>query len=90
MRQPESEVELQTEKGVMLMAEEHAISVGKFPERVAAVVGKTFLVMGADAFTKGLTDDEAIALIKDLLQEVDPSLIERNKNKSLSRLKRAS
>jgi hypothetical protein len=74
----------------MLVAEERAVALSRFPERVAAVVGKTFSVMGADAFDRGLADDQAIAMIKHLLDEIDPNLIERNKNKSLSRLKRAS
>jgi DNA-directed RNA polymerase subunit RPC12/RpoP len=86
----DTEGEIQDREGVMLMPEDHAVLVAKFPERVAAIVGKTFEVIGADAFGRGLADDEALALIRNLLNEIDPDLIERNKHKSLSRLKRAS
>lgn len=55
----------------------------RFPERVAAIIGKTFALKGDD-FT--LTDDEALTRIRDLLEELDPTLIERNKNKRLSRI----
>lgn len=54
----------------------------KFPERVAAVVGKTYAVMGDDF---KLADDEALTRIRDLLDELDATLIERNKKKRLSR-----
>ena len=77
-------------KGVTLLAEEYAVKASLFPERVARVVGKTFSVIGSDAFDRGLADDQAIAMIKDLLDEMDQHLIERNKNKSIARLKRAS
>lgn len=54
----------------------------KFPERVAAIVGKTYSVMGDDF---KLSDDEALTRIRDLIDELDPTLIERNKKKRLSR-----
>lgn len=54
----------------------------RFPERVAAIVGKTYSIRGDD-FT--LSDDEAMARIRDLLDELDETLVERNKNKRLSR-----
>lgn len=54
----------------------------EFPNRVAAIIGKTFLIRGDD-WTK--SNDEALSRIRDLLNELDPSLIERNKNKRLSR-----
>lgn len=74
------------------MPEAYAIALRKFPERVAAIAAKTFAVKGADAFDegKGLADDQAISMIIDLLFELDPKLIERNQNKSLARLRRAS
>lgn len=53
----------------------------KFPERVAAIVGKTFAVRGDDY---KLADDEALMRIRDLLEELDPKILERNKNKRLS------
>lgn len=54
-----------------------------FPERVAAIIGKTFSVRGDDF---EFSDDEANLMIKDLLDELDPKLIERNKKKRLSRM----
>lgn len=59
-----------------------AASYLKFPERVAAIVGKTYAVMG-DGFK--LPDDEALTRIRDLLDELDETLVERNKKKRLSR-----
>ena len=54
----------------------------KLPERIAAIVGKTYSVMGDDF---KMSDDEAITRIRDLLDELDETLIERNKKKRLSR-----
>ena len=54
----------------------------KFPERVAAIVGKTWAVMGDDF---KLSDDEALSRIRDLCNELDEKLIERNRKKRLSR-----
>lgn len=59
-----------------------AASYLKFPERVAAILGKTYAVMGDDA---RMSDDEALTRIRDLLDELDSTLIERNKRKRLSR-----
>jgi hypothetical protein len=63
-------------------AEDKAMKLAKLPDRVAAVVGKTYAVMG-DAFE--LCDDEGMLRIVDLLNEIDPTLIERNKEKRLIR-----
>ena len=64
------------------MPEEHAVRLSRLPERIAAIVGKTYVVQG-DAGQ--LADDEALGRIRDLLIELDPTLIERNKNKRLAR-----
>ncbi len=69
-------------KGVMRMPEEQAELVAKFPDRVAAIVGKTYAEMG-DAHI--LADDEALNRIRDLLLEIDEEIIGRNKNKRLGR-----
>lgn len=53
----------------------------KFPERVAAIVGKTYTVMGDDF---KMADDEALTRIRDLLDALDDTLIARNKKKRLS------
>lgn len=65
-----------------MSAEEYANKVAKLPDRVAAVVGKTYAVRGDAA---EMADDEALMRIRDLTDEIDPTLIERNKNKRLSR-----
>lgn len=52
----------------------------KLPEQVARVVGKTFAACGDDA---KLTDDQALIRIRDLLEAIDPEIINRNKNKRL-------
>jgi hypothetical protein len=73
------------------MPEQEAIALAKFPERVAAIVGKTFVCIGSDAYEgKGLTDDQAISMIKDLLDELDEGIVERNMKKSITRLRRVS
>lgn len=66
------------------MAEEYAVKLARFPDRVAAIVGKTFTVMGADALERGIADDQALGMIRDLLNELDPTLIDRNKKKRLA------
>jgi len=64
------------------MAEEYAVRLAKFPDRVSAIVGKTFAECGDD---HTITDDDALSLIRDLILDLDPSLIERNKRKKLVR-----
>lgn len=54
----------------------------KLPERIATIVGKTYAVRGDDF---ELSDDAALTRIRDLLEELDETLIERNKKKRLSR-----
>lgn len=65
-----------------MSAEDYAIKLRKFPERVAAIVGKSYAVMGD---SHQLADDEVIMRIRDLLDELDDTVIERNKNKRLAR-----
>lgn len=72
-------------KGVMILkgaVKNQAENYLKFPERVAAIVGKTFAVEGDDF---KLEDDVALTRIRDLLNELDPTLIPRNRKKKLSR-----
>jgi len=66
----------------MDQAAEYANRLARLPDRIAAIVGKTYAEEG-DAAT--LSDDEAIMMIRDLLAELDDTLIERNKRKRLSR-----
>ena len=63
--------------------EQQSVKLIKFPERVAAVIGKTYSIRGDDP--KVIPDDEAIMRIRDLLDELDDTVVERNKNKRLSR-----
>lgn len=59
-----------------------SIDLIRFPERVAAILGKTYAVRGDSAT---MADDEALTRIRDWLDELDETLVERNKNKRLSR-----
>ena len=54
----------------------------QFRDYVATVVGKTYVVRG-DAFE--MSDDEALARIRDRLDAEDPTLVEQNKDKKLAR-----
>lgn len=63
---------------------EYAAWLQKFPDRAAAIVAKTYAVMG-DAFE--LEDDVALVNIMDLLNAGDDTLIARNANKKLARRK---
>jgi hypothetical protein len=63
-------------------AEKYALRLAKLPDRIAAVIGKTYAVRG-DAFE--MADDQAVMMIRDLIDELDETLIERNKNKKLAR-----
>lgn len=71
-------------KGVARVAEEYAAKLAKLPDRVAVIIGKTYSEIG-DEFE--VSDDTAVGMIRDLLYDIDPSLIEQNKNKKLSRRK---
>jgi hypothetical protein len=68
--------------GMKEMPEEQAVRLRKLPERIASIIGKTYAEQG-DACK--LADDEAVGMIRDLLLELDPEIIERNKNKKLAR-----
>lgn len=70
-----------------MTAEEYAMKLAKLPDRVAAVIGKTYAVMGDAA---QIADDQANMMIRDLLEELDPTLITRNQNKRLARVQRES
>jgi len=69
-------------------AEEQATRLAKLPDRIAAIVGKTYGEIGDqfDPENPGhLADNDALVLITDLLHDIDPKLIERNKAKRLIR-----
>lgn len=67
--------------------EEYAKWLQRFPDRVAAIVAKTYAVKG-DAYEK--TEDQALIEILDLLNDGDESLIARNAEKKLARQRRPS
>jgi hypothetical protein len=73
---------IQKGKGVNWMPEEYAVRLAKLPDRIAAIIGKTYSEVGDSA---PLADDTAVGMIRDLLNELDERLIERNKNKRLSK-----
>jgi hypothetical protein len=63
-------------------AHEYATKLAKLPDRIGAIVGKTFTVQGDGA---SIADDQALGMIRDLLEELDETVIERNQNKRLAR-----
>ncbi|HKV41696.1 MAG TPA: hypothetical protein VJX67_21005 [Blastocatellia bacterium] len=67
-------------RGGTNMPEELAIKMRRLPDRLAAIVGKTFAIQGDDA---SLPDDEALTRIAELLSDIDPHLVARNKGKRL-------
>jgi hypothetical protein len=64
---------------------EYAAWLQKLPDRIAAIVAKTYAVIGDDAIKHGIPDDEALIDIMDLLNAGDDTLIARNRNKRLAR-----
>jgi hypothetical protein len=74
-----------TRKGVIEeMAQERAERLVKLPEQIAAIIGKTYAERG-DNYE--LSDDTAVGMVRDLLLELDETIIQRNKDKRLSRRK---
>lgn len=70
------------EKEVNLMAvDETTKKILKLPNKVADIVSKTFVAMGDDA---KITDDQALMMIRDLLEEIDPNIMTKKKRKRLS------
>ncbi len=65
-------------------AQTYAEKLIRYPEEVAKIIGKTFLLSGEDAL---LTDDDALTRIRDLLDDIDPSILEENKDKRLPGVK---
>jgi hypothetical protein len=79
------------EKSALAKSEqEYAKWLQRFPDRAAAIVAKTYAVMGDDAIKNGIPDDVALVQIMDLLNEGDDTLIPRNANKKLARPRRPS
>lgn len=69
-------------KGVSLLAEELAVKIAKLPDRVATIIGKSGAELGDAAL---LADDTALMKIRDLLLEINPKIVEQNKNKRLAK-----
>ena len=67
---------------VTTKAQEFASLMTTLPDKIAAIIGRTYLVRGDDP--KTMPDDEAIIRIRDLIEAIDFRIIERNKNKKLS------
>lgn len=68
------------QKEVNWMADEMATKLLRLPDKIAAIVGKTFAVRGDDA---DLSDEQALIRIRDLIEEIDEKIIDRNKKKRL-------
>lgn len=72
-------------KTCMGRAEDQATKLVKLPDRIAAIVGKTYAVMGDAATESGLADDQALMMIRDVLDDYDNTAVDRNKGKRLAR-----
>jgi len=66
------------QKEVNWMVKEQTEKMLKLPGRIAAVVGQTYAVCGDDF---KLADDEALMRIRDLLDDIDPAIMQRVKKK---------
>jgi len=64
---------------------EYAAWLQKLPDRIAAIVAKTYAELGDEAFKHGVPDDVALVMIRDLLNSGDDTLIPRNAKKKLAR-----
>jgi hypothetical protein len=53
-------------------------------ERIAVVIGQTYADLGEGAM---LADDQALEMIRDLLLDYQPEIIERNRGRRLPRVK---
>jgi len=60
------------------MIDEMTRKLLKLPDQMAAMIGKTYAVQGDDF---ELSDDEVLLRIRDILESIDPEIIERNKNR---------
>jgi hypothetical protein len=65
-----------------LTPEQTTLLEGKLHDRIAAVIAHTYTELG-DAAT--LADDEGLAMIRDLLLQHDPEIINRNRFRRIRR-----
>jgi hypothetical protein len=76
------------EEGISEMARRIALTAETFQSEVATIIGHTYEIIAEAAFDErsgGLSDSEAIGLIRNLLDQLDDQLIEQNKNKRIIR-----
>lgn len=71
----------------MKQSQEYATKLAKLPARIAAILGKSVAWKG-DAFE--LDDAEVLMMISDVINDLDPTLIERNQRKRLARSRQSS
>jgi hypothetical protein len=70
-------------------ARTYATKLAKLPDRIAAILAKTYAVIGDEAFKTGISEDVANVMILDLINDLDSTLIKRNANKRLARSRRS-
>jgi hypothetical protein len=69
-------------KEVNWMVDDTTRKILKLPDKIAGIVTRTFVASGDNA---ELSDDQALMMIKDLLEEIDPEIMtKKNKRKKLS------
>lgn len=66
------------QKEVNWMADEQTKKLLKLPNDIAKIVGQTYAVCGDDS---KLADDVALMQIRDLLDDIDPRIMERQRKK---------
>lgn len=59
---------------------ELARKLRKLPSRIAAIIAQTVAVRGDDY---RIDDNQALVRIRDLLEEIDPKIIDRNAKRKL-------
>jgi hypothetical protein len=69
---------------LILTPEQTTAFEGKLYDQIAAVISKTYAEVGEVA---ELADDEAISLIRELLLDHDPAVIDRNRFRKVSLVK---
>jgi hypothetical protein len=67
-------------KEVKWKVDDQTKKILKLPGQVAAIVARTYAVCGDDCT---LADNEALVRIRDLLEAIDPAIIDKNKKKKL-------
>jgi hypothetical protein len=81
---PRNRSQQKKESALARNPKEYATKLQRLPDRIAAIVAKTYAIQ-VDAWE--LEDDVALVMIRDLINDIDDTLVERNAKKKLARHK---